>query len=114
MKKNIRFYLEQPYAWYADIPEWTGDKEDLEMVAGADNMLDMISQGDSSVILSLSTAPVEGFNELKFVNLCGNNGADYVLESYNGIKFNLYIWLCNVLKFVFGEFPEVIYFKRIL
>jgi hypothetical protein len=29
-----------------------------------------------------------------------------------GIEFNLDIWLCDVTKFVFGEFPKIIHFNK--
>jgi hypothetical protein len=38
-------------------------------------------------------------------------GAWYILNQYLGIDFNLKMWLCDVTKFVFGNFPKKIYFK---
>ena len=35
----------------------------------------------------------------------------YTLENYMGIPFSLDMWLCDVTLFVFGKFPETIYFK---
>ncbi|MFN4885339.1 MAG: DUF6717 family protein, partial [Bacteroidota bacterium] len=30
--------------WYIDLPEWSGPRANLEMVAGADTMLDVFAQ----------------------------------------------------------------------
>jgi hypothetical protein len=39
-------------------------------------------------------------------------GSWYRLNNYIGIEYELDMWLCDVTKFVFGYFPEIIYFKR--
>lgn len=39
-------------------------------------------------------------------------GAYYHMQSYMGLEFNLDIWLCDVTKFVFGDFPKIIYFNK--
>lgn len=107
----MKFYRESSHRWYADIPSWEGDKSALEMVDGADVMLDIMSQGESCVNLFLSREFVEDATELKFERLspeCGE-GAYYKMNSYKGIEYNLQVWLCDVTKFVFGDFPPVIY-----
>ncbi len=38
--KRLRFYKEEDHRWYVDLHEWNGSKEELEMVMGADIMLD--------------------------------------------------------------------------
>ena len=38
-------------------------------------------------------------------------GSWYKLNTYMGIDYSLDMWLCDVTKFVFGDFPEVIYFS---
>jgi len=40
------------------------------------------------------------------------NGTFYHMPTYNGFTFNLKIWLCDVTKHVFGEFPKNIYIKK--
>jgi hypothetical protein len=32
---------------------------------------------------------------------------------YMGVDYELTMWLCDVTKFVFGEFPKNIYFCKI-
>lgn len=113
--ENYRFYKEQDVRWYVDLPDWTGSKEDLEMVAGADTMLEIVAQGENEVSLTLSLTAVEGYDTLEFLNY-GNihgpelgEGAWYLMKSCKGIVYDLELWLCDVTKFVFGEFPEIIY-----
>ena len=115
MNKLIRFYKEPSSRWYADIPEWTGDKADLEMVAGADTMLEYVAEGEGEVKLFMSTETIESASKLEFVREAVEyeNGAFYKMDSYNGIELNTNMWLCDVTKFVFGEFPKQIFFYKV-
>lgn len=109
--RKIRFYKESSQRWYADIPEWTGSKEELEMVCGADTMLEYMSEGNDEVSLYLSTEYFENSDTLDFIRNATEigNGSFYNLKTFKGIEFNLEIWLCDVTLFVFGEFPTKIY-----
>jgi len=108
MLKKLKFYKEDDNRWYAFIPEWEGDKEELEMVCGADILLDLIAQGDSEVTVSFSIDE-ESRNKLELESI-DESGGYYNLKFYNDIEYNLPVWLCNVTKFVFGDFPKIIYF----
>ena len=112
MHKVHRFYKEQNGGWFIDLPTWRGPKAALAMVAGADTFLDMLSDGENEVTLSLSTEPIEGYEQLirQKLNYMGAYGADYKILSYKGIEFNHDVWLCPVTLYVFGEYPEIIYF----
>ena len=111
----FKFYKESDNRWYVDLPEWEGPKANLEMVMGADVMLDILAQGEGEVTLNMSKEPEPGLSEM----LCFlketpdlGEGAYYHMESYIELEFNLDIWLCDVTKFVFGEFPTIIYFNK--
>jgi hypothetical protein len=112
---KINFYKESDNRWYADLPEWEGPKEALEMVMGADTMLDILSQGEGLISLDIDTNHIDGYEKLVFLNETPDfgEGAYYHMETYMGLEFNLDIWLCDVTKFVFGEFPNIIYFNKI-
>lgn len=112
---NIRFYKESDNRWYADLPEWEGLKAALEMVMGADTMLDILSEGEGDVTLFMSTTQTNNSEILTFLYETPDfgEGAYYHMESYMGLEFNLDIWLCDVTKFVFGEFPKIIYFNKL-
>ena len=121
--KTIKFYKNPDHRWYADIPEYKGDKADLEMVAGADRMCEIYAQGENEITLTLSTTPIEGLCDiLKIIklgapeeleNIYGedilNHGAVYKVSTIKSINFDFEIWLCPVTVFVFGEYPEKIY-----
>ena len=100
--------------WYVVLPEWPGAKEDLEMVEGADTLLDILSEGLSEISLILSEQEFPNADKLKFKRLADEigNGAHYYLETYKGIPFMLPMWLCDVTYFVFSSFPEIIYFSK--
>jgi len=113
--KTLKFYKEISGKWFVDLPEWNGDKTDLEMVSGADTMLDIISEGENEVVLLFSKKYFDNSNKLELLSLATDigNGAYYKLNKYIGIKFHLKIWLCDVTKFVFGDFPKKIFFSKV-
>lgn len=93
--------------WYIDLPDWTGTKAELQMVGGADTLLDHLSNNGTTVTVELSTDKEcpKGFETLKRIVRTPPNGCLYHL----GIKP---VWLCDVTKFVFnGEFPKRIHFN---
>ena len=104
--KNYTFNKENG-CWYIDLPNWSGTKAELQMVAGADRLLDKLSNNGTTVDLMISTDRVSpiGFDSLKRIIQTPPNGWVY----HFGI---VPVWLCNVTKFVFdGIFPQQINFK---
>jgi hypothetical protein len=118
MRRTFKFYKTEVGRWYVDLPEWEGSVDELEMVAGADLFLELLSQGEETVFLTLSTVPFEGSEilEMKYLGTLEGwemgTGAWYKLVSYMGLEYKLDMWLCDVTKFVFGSFPENIYFCK--
>jgi hypothetical protein len=113
MIKDFRFYKEVTGRWYVDLPEWEGSKDDLEMVDGADTFLEILSQGEGISNVTLSDENYEGSYTLEMQRLGGKiGGAWYKLESFEGIEFNMEMWLCDVTSFVFGRLPNIIYFSK--
>lgn len=109
--KKFRFYKESTQRWYVDLPEWTGSQADLEMVCGADTMLEYMAEGNDEVNLYLSVDPFENSDTLEYVRNATEleNGAFYIMPMYKGIQLNLEVWLCDVTLWVFNEFPKTIY-----
>jgi len=109
--KRLKFHKESDNRWYVDLPEWTGSKAELEMVSGADSMLEYMAEGEEQVWLILSEQEFENADKLEFLRLATEieNGAFYKIEKYRGIKIGLEMWLCDVTKFVFGDFPKTIF-----
>ena len=113
--KKLRFYKEKTGRWYVDLPDWKGLKEELEMVAGADSMLEHMAEGNSDVMLLISETPFDNSDVLSFNNLATEieSGAFYRMEKYKGEEINLEMWLCDVTLFVFGKFPEKLYVSKV-
>lgn len=111
--KRFRFYKENN-KWFVDLPNYECEQSDLEMVMGADKMLDIISEGDNDVWLYVSKKYFNNFDKLIFIGLATDigDGAYYIFKKYKGIELNLDIWLCDVTKFVFGFFPKEIYILK--
>ena len=109
--KRLKFYKESDNRWYVDLPEWTGSKAELEMVAGADSMLEYMAEGEGQVWLVLSEQEFENADKLEFLRLATEieNGAFYKLDKYRGIEIGLEMWLCDVTEFFFGDFPKTIF-----
>tara|TARA_R110000796_G_scaffold126793_4_gene241780 strand:+ start:3887 stop:4210 length:324 start_codon:yes stop_codon:yes gene_type:complete len=100
------FEKDKTNRWYVVLPEWTGDKSELEMVLGADIFLDILAQGETQVNATMSTEPFEGFKyTLTFINYEGGGGNYHLQSEY----YDFPVWLCEVTKFVFGDLPENIY-----
>ena len=110
-------FLRRSGGWYIDLPEYLalgGNPEDLQMVAGSDDVLDLFAEHRSSVSLLISDLPFEDADHLQLSEPGGaeEGGAYYHLGSLEGRRLNQVVWLCNVLLFVFGRIPKDIYIKR--
>ena len=114
--RKFRFYKETDNRWYIDLPEWTGSKAELEMVSGADAMLEYMAEGSNEVYAYISETEFEGSDTLQLKGLAIDlgNGAYYFMQKYRGIEINLDAWLCDVTKFVFnGDFPSRIFICKL-
>lgn len=113
MKTKLRFYKTNEGRWYADLPEYLDKKmgtlADLEMVSGADEWLDKLSNGTDSVTLALSDT------EALANSIVHKGDGVYIAEMYDGKYVNHKLWLCPVTLFVFnGHYPNRIYYTVIL
>jgi hypothetical protein len=116
MERICKFYKETSGEWFIDLPEWEEDKSALQMVLGADTLLDIMAQGHNEVLVRFSTDGFPGADVMGWVTdgVPGDiemSGATYHAELYRGIEYNLDLWLCNVTLFVLGEFPKYIYYS---
>lgn len=118
-----RFYKEDN-RWYIDLPEFIaagGDKESLEMIFGADEFLENLSNGKDEVFCSIyPSAAFDGPGEKIVFYRSTNNlssGAFYYSQPVdrNGHAHTSFVmWLCDVTKFVFdGIFPYMITIRQI-
>ena len=103
--------------WYIDLPEFLeqgGSVGDLQMVDGADTMLDLMVGDAGLVTLHISTHPFAGADVVELIEKCDPyiGGGNYIMRAYEGNKVNRQMWLCQVTAFVFGDIPEKIFVKR--
>lgn len=104
-RTDFRFYKEDN-RWYVDLPEWPGSKEDLEMIEGADYLLGILAGEDNDeVLVKFTDEPFEGCHRLTHLG----NGY-YNNNAWHGPSM---IWLCYVTEFVFGNYPEFIYYCKL-
>lgn len=119
-RSKYRFYLDQG-RWFIDLPGWTGDKYDLEMVAGADDMLATLAQGESELWIKLQEEPWGdnvGFRAELFDIHGTRGGGTYRLfgkgkNTESSIDYMYDIWLCDVTRQLFGYLPETLYFYKL-
>jgi len=113
-----RFYKEPSEQWYIDLPDFIeqgGSKAALQMVAGADTMLDVLSGNTDEVRLAISTAHMEEYDcvlvKAKEASYDGDAGCDYyaVLPER---EEKADVWLCQVTTYVFeGRYPDAIFVR---
>lgn len=113
MRRRLKFEKEL-IDWFVDLPEWDGSRAELQMVCGADTWLDLLCQGDWDVWLTISDEAFDGAEKLILIEPGDfeTGGAYYLAETYFGLEYNLKMWLCDVTKFVFGDFPAIIYYRK--
>lgn len=114
--KSYKF-LKTEGKWYIDLPEYLeqgGSQADLQMVDGADQMLDIISDNQGVVQIFVDREKYEGGDLLALTEKCDPyiGGGMYFMKYFEGKETNLTMWLCQVTEFVFGDLPEKIYVKR--
>ena len=97
--------------WYINLKFWPGPKSALEMVQGADRLLDQLSQNTNHVKLKVYETLQD--DALKVSLITPNkltNGGNYTIKGPQG--FPKKMWLCNVTRFVYlGRMPKELYIK---
>jgi hypothetical protein len=114
---NTYRFLKEGQDWYIDLPEFIesgGSKGDLQMVEGADKMLDMIAKGGQEVSLAIDRSLFAGSDKLMLTERCYPyiGGGYYNLKTFEGKEINQTMWLCAVTEYVFGDLPEEIFIRR--
>lgn len=104
--RKFTFEKESDNNWYIVLPEWEGEHWELEMIMGADTMLDIISQGNSPIDVIISEEYFNGCTYTLTFLREEEGGGWYELKSD---LFKFEVWLCHVTKFVFGYLPKKLY-----
>ena len=115
MEKRLKF-IKLAGKLFVHLPNYPGHYSELEMVLGADVMCDMIDTFETgSIAVTVSDEPFDSIFStreyiLDFVNSTTSNG-EQDGANYRMREYKLDVWLCNVTKYVFGEFPATIYIR---
>lgn len=138
-KKNeydLTFVREEGDRWYIDLPSWPWHHANLEMVCGADRMLEILSEGRDTVRLQVKVSPTQfseteveemikdGWIELTQIKSSLTGGATYITRGEKMKDFFRVhpvthersprtVWLCPVTLFVVGQYPKYFYVKVI-
>lgn len=113
MQRDFQFYKNDKSEWYIDLPEWKGDPDDLQMIQGADEWLDLVSDSPK-VKLTISDNDFDDAQFMTLIRLGEENlggGGNYFLERYQTQNVSLKIWLCDIVEFIFDKYPQRLYFK---
>lgn len=110
-------FVKEDDKWFIDLPRFIeagGNKADLQMVEGADTMLDLMAEDKNEVKLRLSQDEIPEADLLELKARCDPSvgGGYYIMDVYEGKKVELLMWLCGVTEWVFGELPERIFVRR--
>ena len=113
---KLGFIKDPDGRWYADLKNWPMDRSHLEMVAGADNLLDELANGESYLTLKIAQhdKPVKVGKGEALLSLTrkednGLSGTYRVSAGFNTRE----VWLCPVINFVFLKVPKYITFRKV-
>ena len=109
MKEINLNFVKLANRWYAHIPDFPESIDELQMVDGADTLCELLDNDEDGIvktIISINEEPQNGeYYTLEFINSTGDYGANYHVSG----KIDMDIWLCNVTKYIFNNFPVKIY-----
>lgn len=118
-KKNLKFNKENDNHWYINLPNWPFAHHNLMMVSGADDLCEMLSDGNGhtsvEVAISDNEEDLPDYIELEKTESSLTGGAYYNVNSKEFKEFAKRdtLWLCPVTLFVFMHYPNYIYVKKI-
>ncbi len=116
VERRLYHFVKQNGRWFMQLSEGeTTDQSDLEMIAGADEILEAMARGRKRVSLEMDRTDFDGADLLELIDFCEapKGGAHYLLHSYKGRKVYRKLWVCDVILFVFGDLPEKIFIKKL-
>lgn len=109
-------YYKMGNHWFLDLPEYIekgGDSDDLERVGAFHDFLEMISAGETTLVLQLDTQPFEGASVLELTGSAGpGTGGYYHLHTFEGRIFDFEIWFNILSSLELHGLPPRLYIKR--
>lgn len=112
--RKLNFRKEKDGSWYIVLKSWPGPKSALQMVAGADNLLDRLSNNGDAVTIGVKKKS-DSKKDITCVKTKEKSDYGRWYEVFANEKAFLgQIWLCPVTRFVFrGFYPETIIFENL-
>ncbi len=109
---TLAFTRDPDGCWYADIAAYPGPRGDLQMVAGADTLLDILSEGHAHPRVHFQLDPQPTWAYLLLTHPGDVEGGGYysLIPGETLLPAGMPVWLCDVTLFVFGFLPKRIYF----
>ena len=104
--KKILSFVKLSERWFVDIP-WDGDVADLQIVVGANLLLDSLCNGNLRISIEVSTDPIKDYIYLNKISE-DEFGATYWINTPN---FSGEIWLSPVTLAIFPDYPKDLYMK---
>jgi len=95
--------------WFVVLPDCDYGVDDLEMIGGAKDFLELLDgmSHSHSGVIELGIGKGDLLLRRKGdIEYDGEWGVDYELIDESGKFGRMNIWLCPVLKYVMGEYPE--------
>lgn len=109
---QLTFECTEDGRWFVVFPEYEGPQEDLEMVEGADEMLDVLTMDLITVTLDINIEE-PGIGEYFILELESHDDDGAFYNVIDCPHFSGNIWLCNVVHELFNEHPERFYVQLI-
>lgn len=110
--REFKFY-KNDRGWWIDLPGYTaqgGDPADLQMVAGADVFLENLSEGKNEVKVQVSRQKVvPDFYMLRRCDEIPTVSGRYYFDDAS----DELMWLCDATLWIYGSFPETIWYKKV-
>ena len=113
---TLTFVQDPDDRWYIDMP-WDGNRENLEMVAGADDLLTYLDEDCNHevtihVIPSETPLEIEDHTELRQLDKSIFGGSHYDATDFPGFRMSK-IWICPVTLCVLGCYPKYLYIQKV-
>ncbi len=113
---TLTFVQDPDTRWYIDMP-WDGNRANLEMVAGADDLLTYLDSEKNHkvtihVIPSEKPLIVKDHTELRQLDKSLMGGSHYDATSFSDSRVSK-IWICPVTLCVLGKYPKYLYIKKV-
>ncbi len=113
---TLTFVQDPDGRWYIDMP-WDGNRANLEMVAGADDLLTYFDTERKykvtlHVVPSETPLQIADHTELRQLDKSLTGGSHYDATSFEGFRMKR-IWICPVTLCVLGRYPKYLYVKKL-